>query len=116
MCIDGKKEKRKENTMVKMTTEKAKFAMVVIVICIISCAVAGFVNLFLNSSIEDTVSEFPPGTVPSLIQVQKAIGAEPDNIYGPETKRLWDKKIAEQIAGEFDKDFEAMNKSILETK
>jgi hypothetical protein len=36
--------------------------------------------------------------LPSLAEIQEKIGAEPDGIYGPETKKLWDRAICEQEA------------------
>lgn len=34
--------------------------------------------------------------LPSLIEIQERIGAEPDGIYGPETRQKWDQAYIAQ--------------------
>ena len=38
--------------------------------------------------------------LPSLVDIQKMVGAKPDGRYGPETKRLWDRAYCDQAAKE----------------
>lgn len=40
----------------------------------------------------------PRPDLPSLIEIQRRIGAVPDGIYGPETERLWDRAYCDQEA------------------
>ena len=39
--------------------------------------------------------------IPSLIDIQRMVGAEPDGIYGPETERKWLEAYANQEAAKF---------------
>lgn len=36
--------------------------------------------------------------IPTLSEIQRMVGAKDDGIYGPETKRLWDKALNNQYA------------------
>jgi len=38
--------------------------------------------------------------VPSLSEIQAMVGAEPDGVYGPETKEKWDMAVCERYAAE----------------
>ena len=40
--------------------------------------------------------------LPSLIDIQRQIGAKPDGIYGRETKEMWDRAVGNQIAKQWD--------------
>lgn len=37
-------------------------------------------------------------TIPTLAEIQTMIGVEPDGIYGPETKKAWNRALCNQAA------------------
>ena len=68
---------------------------------LIPCA-CGFVsclcwNFYADAGIEPQVQR----QVPSLAEIQELVGAEPDGIYGPETKAKWDRKTFNRFAAKF---------------
>lgn len=48
-----------------------------------------------------TLPSRPEPRIPSIIELQEAVGAEPDGIVGPDTIAKWDKAYANQEAAKF---------------
>jgi hypothetical protein len=51
-----------------------------------------------NPTTEQAIWDANTMPLPTIRQVQQAVGAEPDGIIGPETIRLWDLAICQQYA------------------
>ena len=66
--------------------------------------------MFQEAGIEPQVDK----AVPSIAEIQKMVGAEPDGIMGQETLRKWDEVICEQFAGRSNHYYEEVR--VLEAK
>lgn len=52
--------------------------------------------LAVGMSLQKKANDVVDNRLPSLAEIQEAIGATPDGIYGPETKRLWEEATHNQ--------------------
>ena len=76
-----------------------KFSIQLLIIIAIAFALICMVHEKMKS--EDRVmDESATDGLPSLEEVQERVGAKVDGIYGPETKRLWNKAICDKLAVE----------------
>lgn len=64
--------------------------------------VAAVLNMIIGVFIGKTFAPEPkPCPLPSIIDIQRAVGAEPDGIVGPETISKWEIAYANQEAKQF---------------
>ncbi len=72
--------------------------IIILACCAVLCTYIGFEIGAWSSKV---IVIAPKPLLPSLIDIQRRIGAEPDGIYGKETETLWDAAYANQEANQF---------------
>lgn len=77
---------KKDHTALKLT----------IVLCLVLMA------FYVGLKCSGIAHKYPePFKIPSIIDIQRAVGAEPDGVVGPETISKWDIAYANQEANQF---------------
>ena len=76
--------------------EDIKISIGIFIIFLAGCWV-GYVFHSYRSSVGVGTSP-PASALPSVADIQRRVGAEPDGKFGPETQKLWDRAYCDQSA------------------